>query len=513
VTQPISSAHGDALPVQSLFKNVAYLSAAYSVPFLLQRVAGILIIPITTRFLTPSDFAIIDLVDQTLGVVSLLLGIRFAAALGYFYFQVESPRDRKRIAATAILGAGLIGTLAAGACWPFSTTLSRAVFGNPSAAPYFHISLLTWTFGFAMEALFALMRVENRIGMYNAISAFRLVTGIATILILVAVLKLRVAGMLYAALLAGGLTMILMLADLFRRIPPAFDSRVFISMAKYALPLGFGGIATFIINVGDRFFLPHYRPLADVGIYVLAYKIGMLIAFIYGSFEAYWSAQVFQLMRRNDSDWVFARMFTYVVLGIFFCVLILAVCARPVLRIMVAPAFLGAAPLVPIIALAYCIRAIGSFLCSIFLVAGKPGYDAITNWLGSLVCLVSYWILIPRFGYWGAAYATLIAFGVITAISAVWTYRLRPYRVEAGRLAKIGASLALAALPSLLLPASSLMSQIGVAVASSAIFPCALWAFRFATPGELEKLHHGCSAAQVVILRLCGASRRSPAGI
>jgi O-antigen/teichoic acid export membrane protein len=261
-----------------------------------------------------------------------------------------------------------------------------------------------------------------------------------------------------------------------------------------------------IINFGDRFFLPHYRPLADLGIYVLAYKVGMLIAFVYGSFDAHWSAQVFQIMRREDSDRVFARMFTYVVLGLSSAGLALVVCARPILRIMVAPAFQDAAALVPVIVLAYFIRALGDFLRSLFLVAGRTGYDAITNWFGALVCLASYWMLIPRFGIWGAAFATVIAFAVIAVVSAVWAYRVQRYRIEAGRLAKVGAALTVAILPCFVLPASSLLAQIGVAAGSLAIFPAALWILRFATPGELQD---GRAAVQATVRRLYAASRRA----
>jgi O-antigen/teichoic acid export membrane protein len=272
------------------------------------------------------------------------------------------------------------------------------------------------------------------------------------------------------------------------------------------MPLGLGGIATLIINFGDRFFLPHYRPLDDLGIYVLAYKIGMLMSFFYGSFDAHWSAQVFQIMRREDSDRVFARMFTYVVLGLSAVGLALVVGARPILRIMVAPAFQDAAALVPVIVLAYYIRSLGDFLRSLFLVAGRTGYDAITNWFGSLVCLASYWMLIPRFGIWGAAYATVIAFFVIAAISAVWAYRVQRYRIEAGRLARIGIGLGAALLPFFVLPATSLGTQIGVAAAALVIFPAALWVLRFATPGELRS---GRAALQTAIRRFSAASGRS----
>jgi O-antigen/teichoic acid export membrane protein len=493
-TKPLMSATPTPASAPTLFKNVARSSAAYSIPFVVQRLAGFLLIPITTRFLTPSDFGIVDLLDQALTVIALLLGIRFASALGYFYFKQDSAVSRQRVASTAILGAALVGTGAALLNWPFPAQLSRLVFGNVSAAPYIRIALLTWPTGFAAEALFGLLRLKNRTGMYNLVSIMSLALRITAMLVLLVLLRLRVAGMLYSSVVTATLTTLFLSAYTFRSMPLVFDFRTFGRMAKYAMPLGVGSIATLIIHFGDRFFLPHYRPLAELGVYVLAYKIGMLMSFFYASFDSYWSAQIFQIFQREDSDRIFARMFTYVMLGLSSIGLALVVCAHPVLRIMVAPAYRGAAALIPVIVLAYFVRATGDFLRSVFMVTGRTGCDAITNWIGSLVCLASYWLLIPRFGAWGAAWATVLAFAIIAAISAVWTFRIRHYQLESGRLIKIGLGLGVAFLPYLALAGSSVAAQIAIAAASLAAFPAALWTLRFATPGEVQNARAGVYA-------------------
>ena len=147
---------------------------------------------------------------------------------------------------------------------------------------------------------------------------------------LVAFFRLRVFGVIYASLLSAVVVTTVMAVQCYRRIAPAFDLRTFVAMVKYAWPLGMGGIAMLFIHVGDRFILPHYRPLADLGLYVLAYKIGMMMSFIYGAFDIHWSAQVFKIMRRGDADTVFGRTLTYVILGTSVSGLALVVFARPV---------------------------------------------------------------------------------------------------------------------------------------------------------------------------------------
>lgn len=481
-----SATPAPSVSARRLFKDMAHGSGIYLLGFIGQRMASLLMIPITTRFLTPADYGIADLLEQSTSVISLLLGGRLASALGYFYFQTDSEEARRPVVSTTILGAAALGLLAAVICWPLSDRLSQLVFGHVLAGTYFRIVFVGFPAIFASDAIFTLYRVENRPGLYTVMSLLRLALHIAGIVVLVALFRLRVAGMMLAAVISFAVMAAGMGIGVFRRMAPAFDLRVFGRMVRYSMLLALGGIAAVIMNFGDRFILPHYRPLGELGIYVLACKIGMLVTFVYGSFQIYWSAQVFQIMRRDDAELVFARMFTYVILGMSFSGIAIAVCARPALRLLAGPAFQSAAALVPIIVAAYCVRGIGDFLRCLFLAEGRPGDDAVCNWLGAAICLVAYLLLIPRFGAWGAAYATLAAFIAVGIVSAVWTYRLRPYRVETGRLAKICVASAAAAAPYAAIHPSSLPGLIGLAALSLALFPPVLWILRFPTAGEMQ---------------------------
>jgi O-antigen/teichoic acid export membrane protein len=258
---------------------------------------------------------------------------------------------------------------------------------------------------------------------------------------------------------------------------------------RFSVPLGLGTIAMFVINFGDRFFLSYYRTLTDVGIYAVAYKIGMLMSLVHASFHTYWYSQVYAVARRDDADYVIARIFTYMMLALSFTLVALIVLCRPTVAILVTrPGFETAAFVAPVIVLAYYARAIGDFFRCFLLVAGHSTYDAACNWIGAVVCMAAYFILIPRYGMWGAAGATLLTFLVIAVVSAVWSYRIRPFRVEGGRLFTIGAVSAALVGIHFLIGADSLAVQIVWAVILIAAFPALLWVLPFAGPGEVLKL-------------------------
>jgi len=137
-----------------------------------------------------------------------------------------------------------------------------------------------------------------------------------------------------------------------------------------------------------------------------------------------------------------------------------------------------------VIAAANGIRSIGEFLRNLFLAAGRPSYKAYCEWIGMAVCVALYFLLIPRFGMWGGAIATLATFVVMGVVSVVWTYRVSRYRVEGARLLKLGGAAAAAMALYYAVPASSLAAQLATSALCLALFPMLLWLLRFPTAGE-----------------------------
>jgi len=157
----------------------------YSIALIAQRMASLILAPITTRFLTPADYGILGLLEQTSFVLGVLLGGNFSSALGYFYVEANSQEARRPVIGTAILGAGAVGLAAGLLCWPFAAPVSRLIFGSDMAAGYLRLNFAIFMPSFVLEALFCWLRVADRPGIYVAGSIFRLLVTIAGTLTLV----------------------------------------------------------------------------------------------------------------------------------------------------------------------------------------------------------------------------------------------------------------------------------------------------------------------------------------
>ncbi|HUI82010.1 MAG TPA: oligosaccharide flippase family protein [Bryobacteraceae bacterium] len=483
---------------RSLFVDAFRGTLVYSIPYVGQRAVGILVLAVVTRVLTRDDFGMLSLLEQVGSVLSILLCGSFSASLGYFYFRKDLLTQRARVVGTVILGSVLLGVGAASISWPASGFLAEKVFRSRDALRYLPLVFLSMPFDFGLEAFYGWLRVENLQTAFARISLLKIALAASGIVVLVGVFKMQVMAYLGTNLCVNAIVTAILVAYLFRRARPSASFSLFVEMFRFSVPLGLSLIAMFVVNFGDQFVLRQYRSLAEVGVYALAYRLGMVVALAYQSFHTYWAAQVYGILQREDADPVFARLFTYASLLLCLCVLILTLGAKPGLRLLVAPDFRAAAPLIPVLAGANAIRSVSEFLRCRFLAAGRPAYKTYIDWAGLAVSLTLYFLLIPRLGMWGGAIATLGTFVVMALLSIVGTYWMDPYKVESARLLKMGTVFAVILILYYLVPVSSFVAQAAWSSLLLALFPVGLWGLRFPTEGERQTLR---SALYAVVSR------------
>lgn len=474
-------------PARSIFRSMFEGTGVYSVLNIAQRLISLALLPIGTRYLTRADYGVIGLLDNTNIIFALLLGAQISSAFGYFYFE-KNGKTPSQVVGTTFGGALMLGVLAGGLGWSVAGPLSRLVFAQDGFEPLLRLSFVGLTATFVGEAAFSWLRVEERLKVYVVASFARIVLSFVGVIILLAWLHRGVWGMVVSNLgVSVLLALILVIYALFS-LRLKFDWGLLKRMLLFSAPVGVSGVAMFFIHYGDSFVLRHYASLDDVGIYGMAYKIGMAVSIIQGAFLAYWNAQVFKIIQREDARNIFARVFTYMTVILAFSAMGLVLFARPALIILTRPAFYSAAAIVPLLVLAYFLRAFAEFWRSLFFATNHPGLDAICIVISLAVCCAGYFLLIPPWGMWGAASATVISFAFMLVLTAAWGYRLWAYYLETLRLVKIVLTAAALIGIHFLIPIGSLWTQILWAILLTILFPGLLLAQRFLTPAEREMI-------------------------
>ncbi len=472
----------------STYSQIIRHSGTYSLSLAVVKLSGIFLLPIYTRYLTTADYGTMELLDLTSYMLVLLLGVRMGDALAYFYFAATDSESRKVAVSTALIGATLLSLAGGSLALLFAKPISVLVFRSPDQQGYYRLVFLALMCSIPLEVGMSYLRVVNKSKQY---AAFQICRGLLTITLnLVFLMKFRMG---ITALLAGtcistGVSCIGMLGALFWNVGWRFDRSLCRRQIAYSIPIGLSGCAMIIVHYGDRFFLVRSVPLSAIGVYALAYKIGMLVSVLYEPFSMYWNSQVYAILQRPSGPGVYVRVLTYLTLVLTAAAALLVLFARPALTLLVTPAFREAYHYIPLIAAAYVLRGVGDHLRRIFFVEGKTVLETRIAFVAAFTCLICYALLIPAFKVWGAAIATLIAFSVICGYSAWLAQRVRRFDVEVRRLAQIGLTAVAVAAACIVLSPAAFSAQVAIGVAGAAIFAALLWAFGFLDEEERARL-------------------------
>jgi O-antigen/teichoic acid export membrane protein len=251
-------------------------------------------------------------------------------------------------------------------------------------------------------------------------------------------------------------------------------------LRRFGVPYQITTAAAFILTFGDRFFLAHYRGPAEVGLYGIAYQFGFLLYMLGGDpFLTAWAPQRFEMVShsREERDESYARGFLYFNLLLMTAAIGIVVFVRPAIGMLTTSDYHSAALLVPTIVAAYVFQSWGNAVKFGIDVAERTTLYTAASWIATAVVLVGYAVLIPPYGGFGAAVATLVAFAVRFAFTFYWSQKVWPVTYLWRRSILLTVIAVAVSLPAVVLPVTRTLSQFGLGVALTLIYAALTWQF------------------------------------
>lgn len=466
-------------------------AAIYGLGTLLLQAASVVLIPLYAHCLTPAEFGVLEILTKTGEVLNVCLMANGIAMAAYtFYCQDNDPARKVRIAASvtvctwAIMFVGMVFTDFA------APSVSRWININDSDLVAFGINTGLLAMMASMPMTFIQARVESK--RYVVVSFAIFLTRIAFILIAVVVLKLGVWGILAATAAAFLLCGCILMQREFANVEFRPDWHIFSAMVRFALPFVPIGIAAFVLNNGDRFFLSRYCGKTELGLYAMGYKLAAAVQLVsITPLYKVWSSRMYDDFRLPDAARHVAQVFTRMLGAYLFVGMGLCLFDSEVLRVFGSASFEGAGEVIEPLVLAFFFTTASMLLDGPFYVYRCTHFKAWITLLSTGLILGLYWLLIPRYGSMGAAFAALIAFAVHTGLTLVLSQRVFRIHHEFGR---IGIMLLLAI--ALVAPKYWLgcgVAAIAIKIGLFCAWPAALWIGGILTPYEkaaaLERLN------------------------
>ncbi|HKS27276.1 MAG TPA: flippase [Pyrinomonadaceae bacterium] len=449
------------------------------------RIAGLILLPIYTRILTPADYGRLALLVLVSTIISLILEFGMRSAFFRFYFQHEEVEVRRRLTGTALiflLGAALI-ILAP--LFLSISYLSLPLFKDAALLPLIQIVLIGTFFDLGSIIPFSIFRAEQRATQYAALSLMRFF--INTILNIVAVVVLRwgVEGIIYANLLTSILFFLICLVLTLPSIRWTIDFGLLKRLLVFGLPLVPAYLAGWALTFSDRFFLERYADLSQVGVYAIGYSIASVLNMVMGWFNTAWLPYCYSVAEQPGAKEFYARMLTYA-LTLFTLVAIgLSLFSPEVLYLLATPSYYGAARVVPLVTLAYLFYEANYLIAFGLDLTGKTSYYGLIVGIAAVLNLLLNFSLIPPFGMMGAAWATALSYMSLMVLAYVIVRRIYPVRYEKVRLLKLSLTSVGLFLAGMSLKTGRLWVDLGVGAAVILSWLAILYFTRFFTEREL----------------------------
>ena len=198
-----------------------------------------------------------------------------------------------------------------------------------------------------------------------------------------------------------------------------FDYKLLSKMVRFSLPFLPASIFFIMIEMADRIMLGWLSSVDNVGLYGAGYKIGALILLIVKAFNLNWQPFYLKLENQNDGK-VFEAIGTkFIILLIFFSTLLSML--WPFLfqfqingNYLIGNEFWEGGHIIPIIALSYIIYGVFILQMPSIYIKEKQSWVPYFWGMGCIINVLSNYILIPIYGFYGAALSTFFAYVSMT---------------------------------------------------------------------------------------------------
>jgi O-antigen/teichoic acid export membrane protein len=235
------------------------------------------------RWLGPTDRGLLGAL-QAISASALTL-TSIGVPMAVLYYASRDRTSTRKLLGTSFAQAAVLAAILVPAAAIFSHPLARAFSHGRGglvwvlAAALVPITFLDWTTHNQILA-------RLQFGFYNTVSVVSKVVTVVLIVVLVGVGKLGVAGGLLALGAASVVMVVGCLPPLLRDGRPQYDGRLFQRLTSYGVRVQLNNIFQNLNYRLDVIILQFFRPLSDVGYYVVAQIIAELVTVLAGSFQS-----------------------------------------------------------------------------------------------------------------------------------------------------------------------------------------------------------------------------------
>lgn len=396
------------MKISKVFVN----TGIYSIGTIIPKVIGFVFLPIYTIYLTPTDYGIINSVQVLQPLFALLFSLGLDSSIFRLYCDYKSQEEKRTFFSTIFIFTFLLSSFCTLILIIFNSQVEQ-IYKSIDFFPFFLYSIITTFVAnlFVLPRKYMMLMEQANKFVFWSLMQF-VITAVITLFFVIS-LKSGAEGFLEAKMIGTLALAPVFLFFSFRIINFKFSFAILRQILKFSLPILPVLLSSKVVDFSDRVFLERYLSVADVGIYSIAYTIASISILLSSSLDIAYRPTFFRNANMEDIEhgkkeiYKFNNIILVINALLFFTI---SLFSKEVVILFLNERYHDSYLYIPIILASNFFVSASAITARFFEQSKKTKQNMYIYFFIALFNILLNYLLIPLYGIYGAALATIISF-------------------------------------------------------------------------------------------------------
>ncbi len=421
-------------------KQLVNETLVYGILQIFGRFLTFLLTPLYTNFLTKTDNGDISYVWSILAFLNIIYSLGMESAFFRFYDKndIEKSKSVFSHAYFVMFGISFSFTIL---ILIFSNYIASHITSSPQGLSLIRLSAFIPLVDTIIMIPFALLRINHKAKRFALARFLAILVTIILNYIFLVTYKIGIVGVAYAQIFGNIIPFIILIPEVLKNLKFKIDKKLLKDMFIFGLPTVPAYLSSIILQIGDK---PLFKEITgsseQLGIYNANYKLGIPMMLAVTAFDYAWKPFYLNNYKEEGSKQLYSRILTYYTIICAIVFLLVSLFIPYLVRMpflggrFINPEYWVGIGIIPIILGAYYFTGVYSNISAGFNISKQTKYLSISVGVSAILNILLNIILIPYFSYYGAAWATFLAYFINALILYYYSLKVFPIEYEFKRI-------------------------------------------------------------------------------
>jgi len=418
-------------PISILSKH--YL--VYGIGSAISTAGGFILIPLYTNLLTTAEYGSLELLNKISNILILVIFMGSRQAYIRYFFDKNTTEWQQQVTGTMIIFCCVGSIVTCSVFILFRNIIVKYIFQNEIDALLI-VLLLAWIpFEMVFNIGMSLLQIKLQSKLYVIIHFFKLLFYVGINIYLLYYKGYGVEGVLISQLIVSGVISLIFLIYLITWSKLKFSNEIMLNLVRFGLPYLPAGFFMYLVSNADRYFISQFDSFSSLGIYALAFKIGMTGTMLFvGPFLKVWSPFLYKHHDHEHGPQIISEVFMLFTAFNLMLALGISVYAPYFMPLISGDEFRESINFIPIICLTSVFYGMHHLADAGILISKQTKYKPFIFGISAVVAIVGNFIFVPFYGAYGAAFVGCFSYFTMLVMTTLISRRFYYFHIS---LAKI----------------------------------------------------------------------------